>query len=239
MINVCPGGPLVGFRKGAFTLIEIVVAMTIIAVIAAVAVPTLKGLNDDEKARAPLTALAAMVQEVRLRAMREHRPYEIVIERDGLHAIPGNRSFSGRDEFLKHLEELRTPPPVTRFDQVVPEKAAVEKVERAPMPGMKAMPEKPEAEKLPDDELKVPELPWTQTIALEGGMRAEVLLWGDGEWEAVEGDVLRRWVFQQSGMASPAGVRLVKGSAELEGQFDVLTGEMTRERLRSKTPLLQ
>ena len=40
-------GSLHESRARAFTLIEIIVAMAIIALIASVAVPTLKGLQDD------------------------------------------------------------------------------------------------------------------------------------------------------------------------------------------------
>ena len=81
MLQVCYCGPPRGLGKRAFTLIEIIIALTIVAVIAAVAVPTLKGLNEDEKTRAPLSGLADLVQEVRSRAMREHRPYEIIFPR--------------------------------------------------------------------------------------------------------------------------------------------------------------
>jgi prepilin-type N-terminal cleavage/methylation domain-containing protein len=41
----------VAFRAPAFTLIEVVVSLTILAVVAAIAIPTVKGLNADERAR--------------------------------------------------------------------------------------------------------------------------------------------------------------------------------------------
>ena len=47
-------------------------------------------------------------------------------------------------------------------------------------------------------------MPWTQSIALEPETECSVLLWGDGEWDVIEGDEARRWVFQPTGMASPA-----------------------------------
>jgi hypothetical protein len=74
------------------------------------------------------------------------------------------------------------------------------------------------------------EPPWTWSIPIEQGTECEVLMWGDGEWDVIEGEEMRRWVFQPSGMASPARVRLRSGELELEAGFDLLTGELTRER---------
>lgn len=226
-------GPGRGARRGAFTLIEIIIAMTIIAVIAAVAVPTLKGLNEEEKVRAPLTTFAEMVQEVRRRSIHERRQYEILFERGGIHAIPGSQSFVRRDEFLKRLEELRTPPEVTEFERPQPEKTEIARNEAALPSGPKALPDKPSDTSKSPETQSGPELPWTQTLPLEDGMKAAVLLWGDGEWDPLDGDRLRRWVFQANGMASPLRVRLTAGGMELEAGFDLLTGELTDEKSRS------
>lgn len=233
------GGPRNGDRGEAFTLIEIIIAMTIIAVIAAVAVPTLQGLNEEEKARAPLTALADMVQEVRGRAMREHRPYEIIFERDGVHAVPGNRDFLKREEFLKWLEELRTPPPITEYERQEQE-PAVERVEAVQPQGVRPLTgkggptaseaAKPAGKNKDQDKPGEPEMPWNLTIAMENGTKTGVLFWGDGEWDDLQDGRLRRWVFQPNGMASPVQVRFTTGGTELEGAFDLLTGELVRER---------
>ena len=72
-------------------------------------------------------------------------------------------------------------------------------------------------------------MPWTLTLPMDK-MKCEVLIWGDGEWDPLEGDRMRRWVFQANGMASPAKVRLSVGATQLEAAFDTLTGEMTGER---------
>ena len=127
-----------GLGRHAFTLIEIIVAMTIIAVIAAVAIPTLKGLNEDEQRRAILVSIAEMVQTVRDRAMQERHPYEIVLEQGGLHAIPGNRSFYKREEFLEYLEKLRTPPVISDIARASMETTNVAR--NVPAPGAGAAP---------------------------------------------------------------------------------------------------
>lgn len=283
MTRTCHSGPPSGDRGGAFTLIEIIIAMTIIAVIAAVAVPTLQGLNAEEKVRAPLTSLADMVQEVRSRALREHRPYTIYFERDGIHALQGNRDFAKRDEFLKYLEELRTPPEITEFEQQEPERTEPERNDPAQSAGSKPLGDKPSqsstssgnpspsspgsgenanrkesGESPAGGKRKAREMPWTESVVLNGdsssgngngggsgsistsgsgsasgkAMQAAVLLWGDGEWDDLDSDRLRRWVFQNNGMASPAQVRLTTSGMELEAAFDLLTGELVRERIR-------
>ena len=210
------------FAEEAFTLVEIVVAFTIAAVIAAVAIPTLKGLGAGEKARAPMKALAEIVQEARQRALREHRAYQIVFEREGIHASPAMHPFEKRDDFLKHLEEMRTPPPVEMIRRTVVERTEVfqEEAGNRHAPEKTALPEEPRGFKLP----------WTATIPLPPKTECGVLMWGDGEWDVLDGDKMRRWVFQPTGMANPARIRLRTEAAELEGGFDLLTGALTSER---------
>ena len=214
-----------GRADAAFSLIEIVVSLTIVAVITAVAIPTVKGIGQAEKARAPIRTLAEMVQEVRQRAMREGQPYQIVFEREGIHASPATYPYEKRDEFLKELEEMRTPPKDDGIETMIIERpeAQVQEV----VGGVANKEIEPTAQV---EEEWHWEPPWTLTIPLDQGTECEVLMWGDGEWEVIEGEEMRRWVFQPSGMASPARVRLRSGDLELEAAFDVLTGALTRER---------
>lgn len=210
------------FEGKAFTLIEIVVALTIAAVIAAVAIPTVKVLGRDEAARAPMKALAAVVQEARLRAMREHRSYQIVFEHEGIHASPAMYPYEKREDFLKRLEEMRTPPRIELIQRVVMQRT---EVQREVVNG------RPQELATPDEPPRF-EPPWTVSIALPPRTECEVLMWGDGEWDVIEGEKMRRWVFQPTGMANPARVRLRTEAAELEASFDLLTGELVGERTR-------
>jgi prepilin-type N-terminal cleavage/methylation domain-containing protein len=214
MTNAKHSGLPAGPSGGAFTLVEIVVSLTIIAVIAAVAIPTMKGLNRDEKMRQPIANLAEIVQEARHRAMRERRSYQIVFEPGGIHASPAMYPYGKREDFLKALDEMRHPPPETFERAVVQHEGDTDKPEP-----------------------KKPEMPWTVTIPLETGMECGVLMWGDGEWDVLDGGKMRRWVFQPAGMANPARVRLRnnEGGPELEAGFDALTGELTSDRSRLVT----
>jgi len=213
----------VGSRVQAFTLIEVVVSLTILAVVAAIAIPTLKGLNADEKAREPMRELADLVQQTRQRAMREGRSYQIVIEREGIHASRTMFPFETRDEFLKFLEELRTPPRPETFERTTVQRTEVEREQTNNVGPVDA-----ESEKNEEEPHWVP--PWTVTIPIEEGTKCEVLMWGDGEWDVIEGGKMRRWVFQPTGMANPARIRLRNETVELEAGFDVLTGELVGER---------
>jgi prepilin-type N-terminal cleavage/methylation domain-containing protein len=220
MIHVRHSASPACFRQRAFTLIEIVVALTIVTVIAAVAIPTVKGLDRDEKMRAPIKTLGELVQQVRERAMRERRPYQIVFEHEGIHASPAMYPYEKREEYLQHFEELSTPPA-----REVIERTEVKREEVEGRPRQDTI----------SDEPPPFEPPWTVTIPLDEGMGCEVLMWGDGEWDVIEGEKMRRWVFQPTGMANPARVRLHTGAAELEAGFDLLTGEMTGERTHANT----
>jgi prepilin-type N-terminal cleavage/methylation domain-containing protein len=212
-------------RDEAFTLIEIVVALTIIAVISSIAIPTLRGLERDEKIRTQLKSLAELVQDVRQRAIHERRAYQIVFEREGFHASEVTYPFEKRGEFLKYLDELRTPSPMTVSERT--------EVQRQDVANAHAPEDASSAEEVVD----YPP-PWTLSVPLPEGTECDVLMWGDGEWDDIDGEKIRRWVFQPSGMVNPVSVRLRTGDAELEGKFDILTGELTGQRatLVAKAP---
>jgi prepilin-type N-terminal cleavage/methylation domain-containing protein len=219
----------------AFTLIEIVVALTIIAVIAAVAIPTMKGLTREEETAAPLRALAEMVQEARQKAMHERRPYQIVFEHEAIHACEFSFPHIRREEFLKYLADLRTPPKEEEIGRNQMVRAEIVRDEfAAPVP-LSAAVGRPLAKPAIEREPPQFKMPWTQTISLPPKTECSVLLWGDGEWDVLEGEKIRAWVFQPTGMASPARVRLRLGEAELETSFDALTGDVRGERSRLRT----
>jgi prepilin-type N-terminal cleavage/methylation domain-containing protein len=199
-----------GLRARGFTLVEIIVAITIVAVIAAVAIPTMKGMQRDEKFKEPMHTLAAVVQEARHRAMRERRSYQIVFEPGGIHASPVIYPYEKLEDFLAELERMRTPP--------LQQGIVVQGVEK----------------QLADEEQKPrpPEPPWTVSIPVEKNTECGVLMWGDGEWDVLDGGKMRRWVFQPAGMSSPARIRLRGDGGEMEAGFDPLTGEVTGERTR-------
>jgi hypothetical protein len=62
------------------------------------------------------------------------------------------------------------------------------------------------------------------------GLACSLLAWGDPEWQEIEGETVRRWVFQPSGMQRPVAVRFERGDAFFAAEFDLLTGGMVNEK---------
>ena len=186
----------------AFTLVEIILALTVIAVMAAASIPVIHGLRRDERFREPLQSLASIISEARSRAMREHRSYQIVFEPRGIHASPAMYPHRRLDDFLADLARLRTPPelPPSSLD-----------------PSTQPAPWQP---------------PWSVSIPVDDQTECGVLLWGDGDWDVLDDGRMRRWVFQPAGISAPAKVRLRSDGGEMEADFDGLTGEITAERSR-------
>jgi prepilin-type N-terminal cleavage/methylation domain-containing protein len=200
-------------RRAAFTLVEIVLALTIIAVIAAASLPVLRGLREDEKFRQPIQSLASLIQEARSRAIREHRSYQIVFEPRGIHASPVMYPYRKLEDFLDALEILRTPPEQTEFVSQSFAAPGSEEVTSSTPPPWQA--------------------PWTVSIPVDSETQCGVLFWGDGEWDVLDSGSMRRWVFQPAGLTAPASIRFRSDHGEMEADFDALTGELVAERTRA------
>ena len=65
-------------RCRAFTLIEIIIAVSILTVVLMMAVPSLSGVIADRKLRASLDRFSDLVRQAQERSVNEHRPYLIV-----------------------------------------------------------------------------------------------------------------------------------------------------------------
>jgi prepilin-type N-terminal cleavage/methylation domain-containing protein len=65
-------------RSRAFTLLEIVIAVAIMATLLLLAVPSLEGVIADRKLRASLDGFNKLVREAQERSVAEHRTYLLV-----------------------------------------------------------------------------------------------------------------------------------------------------------------
>ena len=90
-------------RSPAFTLVEIVIAVAIMATLLLLAVPSLEGVLADRKLRASLDGFNNLVREAQERSVSEHRPYLIVWSDKGVFVQP--ESF-GRDDDRKPVASL-------------------------------------------------------------------------------------------------------------------------------------
>jgi len=68
--------------KTGFTLLEVVLAILIAALVITVAIPSLMGVFEGSKAQGSFTSFDAMVQEAHMRSMEEVRNYVLVWGRD-------------------------------------------------------------------------------------------------------------------------------------------------------------
>lgn len=204
---------------GGFTLVEIVIALTILIIIAAATIPTFKGLRAEQQAREPVERLTRMAKEARLRAMREKRPYQIVFHSSGFTAsryLSPYLQLAELNDFLIQVEQkaLEPPPeedlanesnasrPTGTGDQIIYTKTAGG------------------AEKFED---------WVDDYKLPEGMHYTVQYWYDLEPAQIDGDVVKLWVFQPSGICLPLTVHLENEAVVLNIDYGALTADIIKE----------
>ncbi len=84
-------------------MLEIVIAVAIIMLMLVLAMPSLKGVLDDQRLRRSLDGFNALVLKAQERSVTEHRSYLIVWQKDAVVLRP--EAF-GRDEEEKDTAEL-------------------------------------------------------------------------------------------------------------------------------------
>ena len=213
-----------GNRLNGFSLIEIVIVMTILALLAAASVPSFRGIMNEQKAREPIIELARMAKMARLKAMSEQHPYQLALTAQGFTA---SRYF---DPYLK-LAEL------TDFlalsDQAEEAKATEDETAAATTKTTGADPvsegETTEAEPLVSGQAPPPKAEWNERYTLKPGTAVATQFWHEGTMMPLEGETVRLWVFQPNGMCEPIKVQLTHETATLQVEFNALTADVTRE----------
>ncbi|MCW0220018.1 MAG: hypothetical protein OJI67_16960, partial [Prosthecobacter sp.] len=84
-----------------------------------------------------------------------------------------------------------------------------------------SLPMAPAAPKLNDNWEEHYEVPQDVTYSLK--------FWGDLEETFVEGEVVKLWVFQPSGICQPVKLHLDRQTATFDVEFGALTADITRE----------
>ena len=204
-------------RSGGFTLVEVVIALTIVIIIAAASIPTFKGLRAEQTAREPIQELTRLAKEARLRAMREKKAYQIVFHSGGFTAsryLSPYLQLSDLNDFLVQVaQEAEAPPEEKELanesnasrptgDQVIYTKDATGGAEYKD---------------------------WTEDYKLAEGTRLSVQFWHELEPVAVEGDIVKLWVFQPTGICQPLKVGLENDTVSILIEYASLTADIVRE----------
>ncbi|MGH8099936.1 MAG: pilus assembly FimT family protein [Chthoniobacterales bacterium] len=90
-------------RSRGFTLLEVIIAVSIFMILMLLAIPSLNGVLADKRLRRSYDGLNALVLQAQERAVTEHRPYLIVWQKEAVALRP--EGFA-RDEEEKNTDEL-------------------------------------------------------------------------------------------------------------------------------------
>lgn len=200
-------------RQG-FTLVEIVVSMTVAAVLVGISVPTIRGLQRQHEARQPVAQLVRMARTVRARAMAEQHPYQIAFDREGFHAAEYFSPYGGKE----------------LFDELVIELELTEKTRQMAEASEKRLGKSGEQAEQEAVAAETRAGVFYQHYELPAGVRYEIMMRGDHQWVAMNGGEFKRWVFQSSGMCDPFKIRIQSDKAFFEVSFHPLTGDIKEEQ---------
>ncbi len=200
-------------RAGAFTLVELVIVLSVLVLLAATAAPSIDGVMKERLAREPVASLLLMAREVRNRALSEQCPYQIVFDSEGFRAARYFNPYGGREEFDK-------------LQQLIKEQQARVEIAEASQKRGASLEDTP-----PDPRLEAARagLNYSNAYQLPEGISYQLRSWNDTEWMDMEGSTFRRWVFQPSGMCDPMKIQFQSDNAFFEVEFHPLTADLKSE----------
>ncbi|QIF02241.1 type II secretion system protein [Roseimicrobium sp. ORNL1] len=213
-----------GRRVAAFTLIELVLVLTILAVIAGAAVPSVTGMMQEAEARKPLEDLARLAKRTRLRAMEEKRPYQIAFTSTGYTAtryLSPYLQAAQIDEFIQRSEHEAEQKQEAGLIQENGEATPAITPPPASASGTGAPQSVP-----PPHVFKE----WTEKHSLPEGMTCSIQYWYEPQATSVEGTEVKLWVFQPTGMVTPLKVTMTtSGGTAYSADFNALTADIVKE----------
>jgi prepilin-type N-terminal cleavage/methylation domain-containing protein len=205
-------------RARGFTLVEIVITLTIVIVIAAASIPTIRGIRDEQMAREPVLELSRMAKEVRLRAMKEKRPYQVAFHSGG---------FLASRYFNPYLQLADLDLMVREVESGVFRENPNEDVNLIDLDSGATIVPKTQLPLAPPG----PALDnhWQERYDLPEGVRYSLKFWHDLEETPVEGEIVKLWVFQPSGICQPLQIHFEGPSALFSVEFGALTADIVKE----------
>ena len=216
--NSCPAPfALRPARQRGFTLVEIVIALTIVVVITAAAIPSFRGFRDEQIAREPISALVRLAKEARLRAMKEKRPYQIAFHAGGFTASRHFNPYLQLAELNEFIASAEAGISGLRDDDIQDDPDSEVNASR-PSTNLPLAPPPPKLDNQ-----------WSESYALPEGTRYSLQFWHEVQPIPVEGEYVKLWVFQPTGICQPLTIDLTRESATFHVEFGALTADITRE----------
>ncbi len=197
-----------------FTLVELIIAMTILAILAGMAVPAVTGIQKERVAREPINQLLLMAREARTRAMAEQRPYQVAFDSTGFRAARFFNPYGGSEEFDQLQLELQE---LERRDEMI---------EASQARGISLN----EQERNVKLETLAEGMRFQEAYEIDPNLQYRIRMWGDTDWQDMSAGIFRRWVFQPSGMCEPLWIQIENDTSFFEVEFHPLTGDIKRER---------
>lgn len=201
-------------KVGGFTLVEVIIAISVLAILTGLAVPAIDSVQRERLAREPVNQLILTAREIRGRAMAEQRPYQIVFDGGGFRASRFFQPYGGPEEFETLRQELEQ---LELRDEMVEASEsrgiAVEETEPDPL-----------REQVEEG------LRFLEEYKIDPSLQVSLKFWDDTQWVSVEGGEYRRWIFQPSGMCEPMRIRVEADKSYFEVEFHPLTADVKSER---------
>ena len=207
------GKALAHRESSAFTLVELVIAISVLVILSGLAIPAIDSAQREKVAREPIDALYLMARGVRVRAMQERRPYQIVFDRDGFRASRMFAPYGDREDFEQRRIEL---------EQLEQRDAMVE-ASRARGIGLSGGEVDARREEVEAG------LRFFAEYELDPRVTCDLRFWDETRWINLNGGEFRRWIFQPSGMCEPLRVRIQAERAYFEIEFHPLTADIASE----------
>ena len=203
-------------RKSAagFTLVEVIIAISILAILTGIAVPAIDSVQRERLAREPVNALILMARKARGRAMAEQRPYQIVFDGEGFRASRFIHPYGGREEAQTIRQEIEL-------------RAQEDEIAEASQDRGIAM---VETDSDPAKEQIEEGLRFLEEYAIDPALQVSLKFWNETEWVSLSGGEYRRWIFQPSGMCEPIRFRVEADKSFFEVEFHPLTADVKSER---------
>lgn len=206
-----------GVRNG-FTLVEIVIGLSILGILAAITIPTIRSIEKEREARTPIRELVRMARTARTRAMAEQAPYQVAFDERGFHVARFFNPYGESEEFDQLVQDIELIEQRQEIIDASRERGIDMNEGREPTARDRAVETAREG------------LRYHESYELPDGVRYSLYYWGETDWIDMSSGQFRRWVFQPSGMCQPLKIRVEADNAFFEVDFHPLTGDVKSER---------